>query len=205
MSKNLLFSVRKVLMQIMWLAFRPKLPKQSAVWLHLGCGRVDKPGFINIDGYPRRHVHYIRPIDDLAPFKDGSVDFIYVSHALEHFSHRDVKRVLGEWCRVLKPKGALCISVPDFEKLVAIYQAGGGDLDQILAPLMGGQEYKYDFHFNAFDEKRLTQLFLESGFSSVRPWTPGEDAMHDFDDWSRREFFVGGKGFPVSLNLEATK
>ncbi|GAB4168624.1 MAG: hypothetical protein OHK0026_02570 [Rhodocyclaceae bacterium] len=205
MRSELLFSVRKRLMQAIRLVWRPPLPSHGQTWLHLGCGRVDKPGFINIDAYPRRHVHYIRPIDDLSPFRDSSVDFIYVSHALEHFGHREVLRVLREWARVLRPGGRLCISVPDFDKLLVLYEVSGHNLDQILAPLMGGQEYRYDFHYDAFNERRLTRLLEEAGFENVVRWIPGADELHDFDDWSRRDFIIDGTHYPISLNLEARR
>lgn len=43
---------------------------------------------------------------------DGSLDFAYSSHCLEHLVSVDV--ALRNWCRVVRPGGHLYIVVPDF-------------------------------------------------------------------------------------------
>src|SRR5207249_3890671 len=73
--------------------------------LHLGCGIVNSPGFVNIDAIPMRHIHCVQAVDRLEKFRSGSADLIYASHVLEHISHRETLSVLQEWRRVLKPGG----------------------------------------------------------------------------------------------------
>jgi len=51
-------------------------PDISAVKVHLGCGAVNHPDFINVDGYPFSHVHYVSQIDTLPMFKTNSVDVV---------------------------------------------------------------------------------------------------------------------------------
>src|SRR5205085_9397769 len=111
--------------------FRPPFPKleDGVINLHLGCGSVNHPNFINIDGLPAPHVHYIRPIEDLSPFKDNSVDLVYACHCLEHFRYKKVPDVLSEWFRVLKKGGILRLSVPDFDLLLEIYKQQGRDIN----------------------------------------------------------------------------
>ena len=48
----------------------------------------------------------------LLPFKDGTFDFLYASHVLEHFSNPIA--VLKEWLRVVKVGGYVYFAVPDF-------------------------------------------------------------------------------------------
>ena len=184
---------------------RPRLPN-GELRLHLGCGKIDHPGFVNIDALPRRHVHYVQAVDRLGRFRDGSVDLVYACHVLEHFSHLRVPEVLREWGRVLKPGGRLCLSVPDFDRLLDIYNATGNDVDSILNPLMGGQEYAYNYHRIIFTRDYLTRLLLQAGFSRVHAWSPDDGGSgHDVNDWSRRPLLIEGKPYPVSLNLEAEK
>jgi predicted SAM-dependent methyltransferase len=189
------------------LFYRPALPKlpDGEVRLHLGCGKIDHPGFINIDAIPRRHVHYAQPVDNLRRFGDGSVDFIYACHVLEHFSHLRVPAVLAEWRRVLKSGGRLCLSVPDFDLLCTIYRENGNDMRVIQNALLGGQEYPYNFHRVAFNFDYLTGLLQQSGFARVSRWTPDDDERHQVNDWSRRPLIVAGRSYPVSLNIEAEK
>lgn len=186
---------------------RPVPPENpdGSVNLHLGCGEINHPAFINVDGIAAPHVHYARRIDNLAPFADNVADLVYACHCLEHFSHRELARVLREWRRVLKPDGILRLSVPDFDLLLAIYQDNGRDLRGIIRPLMGGQEYPLNFHYSAFTCDTLSALLTEVGFREVRRWQPGHSALTTFDDWSDKRLDYGEKSYPVSLNLEALK
>jgi predicted SAM-dependent methyltransferase len=203
--RELWFSMKQIQARSWRLFFRPALPAQEEKWVHLGCGDIDKQGFINIDGYPRAHVHYVRRIDNLSIFADDSIHFVYVSHALEHFPFAETNRVLSEWRRVLTKGGKLCLSVPDFDTILAMYSFSGRSIDPILRPLMGGQDYRYNFHFNVFNRESLTTALLGSGFDSVTEWRPGQHDMHNFPDWAGRTLVVNGRRFRISLNLEATK
>ena len=89
--------------------------------LHLGCGNIRLDGFINIDIRQTAATDKIMDISDLAEFSDNSVDLIYASNCLEHFSFRVVADILHEWGRVLRTGGELILRVPDFDILVNTY------------------------------------------------------------------------------------
>jgi SAM-dependent methyltransferase len=186
---------------------RPPFPKleDGAVNLHLGCGHVNHPKFINIDGLPAPHIHFIRQIDDLSPFRNHSVDLIYACHCLEHFPHVKVTKVLAEWFRVLKKGGILRLSVPDFDILLTIYRENGNEINYILPALMGGQNYKYNFHMTAFNRASIEALLKSTGFKQVQEWQPGSCSLTTFDDASVCRAVVNGKFYPLSLNIEAIK
>lgn len=204
---NLQFDTRIAMGKIYRLFRRPPLPENAdgSVNLHLGCGSIDHPMFINIDAIPAKHVHYVQQIDRLDQFKDCSVDLIYACHCLEHFSHRDISRVLKEWHRVLKNGGILRLSVPDFDSMVNLYIASGHDIKYVLGPITGGQDYKYNYHKTIFNTKSLEELLYLADFSEVRLWQPGSDMMTTFKDWSSFCITFGDRSFPVSLNLDAVK
>lgn len=184
--------------------FRPRLPA-GEVNLHLGCGAIQHPRFINIDGMPGGHIHFIRDIDNLSIFKTGSVDLIYASHCLEHFSHLALPAVIAEWHRVLKKGGTLRLSVPDFDLLLDIYRANGDAIESVVGILMGGQDYRYNFHMSLFNRDYLQKLLDAAGFARVEPWQPGSCELTTFDDWSNRQFLYRGCEYPVSLNLQGIK
>jgi predicted SAM-dependent methyltransferase len=186
---------------------RPDLPRleDGSVNVHLGCGYVNHPAFVNIDGLPLSHVHYIRPIDNLSCFKDNSVDLIYACHCLEHFSHTKVYTVLFEWFRVLKIGSILRLSVPDFDLLINIYRENSNNINTILYPLMGGQDYKFNFHLTVFNHDNLRDLLKQVGFKEVRVWQPGSSPLTTFDDWSGRKMIINGKEYDLNLNIEAVK
>lgn len=186
---------------------RPPLPllPDARINLHLGCGSINHPAFINIDMAPLPHVHYIRPIDNLKIFRDRSVELIYACHCLEHYSHRDIANVLTEWYRVLKSNGRLRLSVPDFDCMVKIYAENDQNIDTVLNPLLGSHVNKYDIHKSAFTERSLRDQLTSAGFVAVTRWTPGSDELTSFNDWSARAISINGKDYNISLNLEAVK
>lgn len=173
--------------------------------LHLGCGKINHKKFINIDGFPFPNVHYVQSIDKLPQFANDSVDLIYASHCLEHFSYVKTRVILEEWCRVLKKGAVLRLSIPDFDKLVDIYLLHEHDPDVILEQLMGGQNNRYNFHLTALNKVNLTKLLLAAGFADVREWKPGTDELKTFNDFSVYKKEIAGKFYEISLNIEAVK
>ena len=185
----------------------PKLPKNpnGKVFIHLGCGDIASPEFINVDARPGPHVHYICDVTDLSIFADGYADLVYASHVLEHVRHNGLKKTLWEWRRILKPGGILRLSVPDFDKILHIYQSSARRIDSIRGPLMGGQEHKYNVHYSVFNQNYLTDRLREAGFREIRQWDPDRVANHNFRDWANSDIIYSGRAFPVSLNLEAVR
>jgi len=186
------------------LLVRRPIPPGPPVHVHLGCGAKDHPGMVNVDGYPHRHVHFVRAIDRLPMFADESVDLVYASHCLEHFGYRQVDRVLQEWTRVLRPGGVLRLSVPDLDRLLAIYHQTG-DPGDIVEQLMGGQNNRFNFHLAVFSRRSLQAQLERAGLVLVTEWSPGADPLSPADDFASWAKEIGGRRYPVSLNLQAVK
>jgi predicted SAM-dependent methyltransferase len=174
--------------------------------LHLGCGKRYIPGFVHIDAVDYPHVDHVATIDNLSFIPDSSVDLIYNCHVLEHFKRRDVRRVLQEWHRVLKPGGILRISVPDFAKLCEVYQKYG-QLDLVIGALFRRQDYLYNIHYNVFDFATLKRELESAGFTDVRRYDWRETEHAHIDDYSQAYIPHMDKenGILISLNVECTK
>lgn len=173
--------------------------------VHIGCGEIDLPGWINIDGRDFSHVHVVSNKLDLDEFAPGALAEIYLCHVLEHFSFEEVDRLLGVFYAKLQPGGILRLSVPDFPCLVRLYDETGRDLENIKYALMGGQGYKYNFHKSVFDDAHLRKLLKRAGFSDCQAWDTVTDFGLNIGDWSSKRIRVGARFFPVSLNLKAKK
>ncbi len=191
-----------------WRQAKHRFPQQAEgkTLLHIGCGQVNSPGYINIDARKFPHVHVVtKKITSLPLFPSDQADLIYMCHVLEHVTRMQVRAVLGEMRRILRPGGVLRISVPDFDRIIEIYSATDRSIDAIQGPLMGGQDYDYNFHHLAFNVRHLSDLLLSSGYREVRAWDPDNCQYHDFQDWASMRHEYGGRKFPISLNLEAVK
>ncbi len=187
---------------------KPTLPKNGngKVLVHIGCGKINSPEFINVDARPLAHVHIVTDnITCLPDFEEGTVDLIYMCHILEHIKRNNLKAVLLEMRRALKDDGVLRLSVPDFDKLIDVYKASGESITKICRQLMGGQDYEYNFHYSIFNPQYLSELLKEVGFKKIVSWDSDNCQYHNFEDCAAGKMKVDGKGYPISLNLEATK
>jgi len=202
-SRFVLWNVYGKLIRLAW---RPPLPSPSnGVNLQLGCGPIEHPDFINVDASYFPHVHYMRGLDDLSPFASGSVDLIYASHCLEHYSYRETESVLAEWYRTLKPGGCLRLSVPDFDVLSKAFQESGWNIEAVEVYVLGGHGNTYNCHYALFNHERLSERLRAAGFREVRRWQPNQDQFSTMDDASRTMIRINGRDVPLSLNLEGIK
>ena len=174
------------------------------VRLHIGCGDIASPEFVNVDARPKPHIHLVtKDLFDLRAVPDGAASLVYMCHVLEHVPYALLLRVLREMRRVLMPGGTLRLSVPDFECILDIYAAEKRDPNTIVGPLMGGQDYAFNFHYNVFTQTSLSRALENAGFERVRNWDPQSSEFHDFNDWASMSVTVNGHDYPISLNLEA--
>jgi predicted SAM-dependent methyltransferase len=163
-------------------AVKKKAVVRKAIKLNLGAGDQVLDGYTSIDRKNGQNVYPLKGIED------GSVDDIYASHVLEHFSHRQVCDVVKHWVEKLKPGGRLRIAVPDFLKITHAYDHGEPQNTQ--GYVMGGQVDENDFHRCLFDREVLTELMAHAGLERIGFWNA------EFKDCS---------ALPISLNLQGYK
>ena len=86
--------------------------------LNLGCGDKILPGYVNVDVVESRagkRPDVVCDLHDLGPFADASADEILSVHVVEHFWRWEVRDVLREWARVLKPGGRMVVECPNIQ------------------------------------------------------------------------------------------
>lgn len=203
--KQVLLKTQKIIKHIRLVLIPKKYPVNSdnKIYIHLGCGEINSPEFINVDSRPFSHIHHISNVTKLHFFKDGFADLIYASHILEHLAMSELETVLSEWKRVLKRGGLLRLGVPNFDTILKIYSDNNNSIELIWRPLMGGQDYPENFHFSVFNKEYLSDLLLKVGFSKVQEWDPQKVDHRNFDDWTSIKYEVNKKEYKVSLNIEA--
>ena len=145
-------------------------------------------------------------------FEDNTIDLIYSSHSFEYFDRHDAIEVLGEWGRVLKPGATLRLAVPDFDKLIEIYQ-DSGDLDSITGPLFGRMKIDTEsgsrklYHKTVYNFDSLKNLLKNTGFKRIRRYDWKKTIHKDYDDHSQAYYPHMDKenGMLLSLNVEAIR
>lgn len=178
--------------------------------LNLGCGwRNFGEEWVHVDGGDYKHLNY-HDITNLK-FKDNTVDLIYASHVLEYFDINEVKKLLREWRRVLKPGGVLRIAVPDFEVMTQLYHNGKVKLKDIIGPLYGKMSMgtKTIYHKTTYDYESLNLLLYELAYNDIQRYDWRHYEVHrQNDDHSQSYLNPRGdkdKGDLISLNVECTK
>src|SRR5205085_9193692 len=106
------------------LGLRPARDAQSKLGaaliqrLHWGCGPITPYGWVNSDIQPGPGVDVVADIRAGLPLPDDTFDYIPSIHTLPELSYAELDRALLELRRVLRPGGALRLSLPDFDKAI---------------------------------------------------------------------------------------
>tara|TARA_Y100000310_G_scaffold253083_1_gene259870 strand:- start:38 stop:649 length:612 start_codon:yes stop_codon:yes gene_type:complete len=182
----------------------------AAVLVNVGCGEKPFNGFVNVDNRKVEGIEFPETdARDLSCLKDGSVDYIYACHVLEHLPRTDTFRTLVEWNRVLKVGGYVRISVPDWDATVRYYNETG-DLENVLNWIYGGRENEElnEFtHRRIFNLANMRSLLYEAGFKRIERYDPWNTFHGDIDDFSfaYRPHMDFENGIAMSLNVQACK
>lgn len=93
----------------------------------------------------------------------GSCDELRLSHALEHFTKKEVPIVLKKLNKILKIDGVLTIIVPNFRWHATL--ALEGREEEAVYYCFGGQLDEYDLHKTGFTPTILKTRLQEAGFA----------------------------------------
>jgi len=85
--------------------------------LNIGCGNYPLNWFINLDADPNipADIHEVVPP---IPFDDGSMEYVWACHFVEHLSRSEAAEFMRECYRVLQPGGKVGIVVPDTREVM---------------------------------------------------------------------------------------
>jgi len=184
--------------------------------LHLGCGKIHINGFVNIDINNDPAVDIVSDVRYLKEFKENTVDTIYACMVLEHLGRWNYLPALKRWYQLLKDRGILRVTVPDFEA-ISEYYIETKDLATLYPALYAGQDSPKNYHYWCWDFKTLKKDLKLVGFKKIRRYDRNKTEHADTRDWSLdfvpyrdknnnilpdKEWF---KGKFIALNVEAQK
>ncbi len=144
-----------------------KLASVEGLRLNLGCGTFVKEGYINVDQRELPGVDVVADLRQL-PFEPGSVQEIFNSHVIEHFTEYEFRtHLLPAWYSLLKPGGQLTIICPDAESMIDDYVAGKLPWEHLRKVTYGAQDYDGDYHYNMYNSSTLRAFLEAAGFGNV--------------------------------------
>lgn len=117
--------------------------------LNIGSGRDIRADYVNVDHRQIDGVDVIADVRSL-PFEKASLDEIYASHVIEHFTEKDAKDILVYWFSLLKKGGVIRVIVPNIDVMAREYAKGNITWSALHSVILGGQDYASDHHFNQF-------------------------------------------------------
>ena len=142
--------------------------------LHVGCGKVKLPGWLNIDMEPGADL--VIDVRQGLPFAENSTDFIYNEHFVEHLTYDEGGRIFREFWRCLRRGGVLRTSTPDLDFLVRLYSKEFKNEDWFPA----GHEsvktkgtamnvaFRWWGHQYVYNEEDLTRQLTKAGFQNIK-------------------------------------
>lgn len=178
-----------------------RLGDRTPLRLHLGSGRFNKEGWVNVDliGAP---VEVAWNVTRRLPFPDGCADAVFHEHLLEHLPLEQGLALLRECYRVLQPGGILRIVVPDAGSYARSYTGDGDLLARVRpgrpTPFLALQEVFYwDGHRVAYDRETLVYVCRATGFADVQSMGFGQTRLESPPDGDHRRM--------ESLYVECTR
>ena len=89
--------------------------------LHIGAGPHGLAGWLNTDVLPAPSTIAYLDIREALTFPDGTFDYIFSEHLIEHVQYGEGIFHLRECYRVLRRNGRIRIATPDIEFLIRLY------------------------------------------------------------------------------------
>jgi predicted SAM-dependent methyltransferase len=148
---------------------------------------------IRLDVDPGVQPDIVCSMTDMRPISANTIDAVWSSHNLEHLQRHEVPLALGEFIRVLKPRGLLLLTLPDLQQVAqlvvddrledeAYYSPSGPvtPLDMIFGHTASvARGNRFMAHRTGFTARSLHQALTEAGFAEARVRAGGS-----FDLWA---------------------
>jgi predicted SAM-dependent methyltransferase len=190
--------------------------------LHMGCGDLILPGWLNCDAYPRRlGVAYCNATRRF-PFPDNVLAYVFTEHMIEHLSQRGGENFIRESLRILRPGGRVRIATPDLNKIIALKRSDLTNTEreylawqtaQIPNAIDGSPCFTINTFVRAwghafiYDFDTLKQILERNGYTDVQEYVPGESDVPALRNLERHAEIFPNPAFNLieTIVVEAAK
>lgn len=154
--------------------------------LHLGCGPLALPGWVNIDNQRYPGVDKVLDLRKGLPFKD--VSFVFAEHFIEHLPYDDALKLMREARRVLRDDGVLRLSTPNLDWVwVTHYRLDAPEEQQVAACFYLNRAFHGWGHQFLYNERTLAATLRDAGFANVKRVAYGESEHTELRGLERHE------------------
>jgi predicted SAM-dependent methyltransferase len=157
--------------------------------LQVGAGPTSRPGWLSTDLAPTTSEVVYLDATQPFPFDDGTFDYVYSEHMIEHVPWPAGRAMLRECARVLKPTGRLRIATPDLSVILGLHGPRRDAVAEryirwISDRYLAGVPYNACFVINnafrnwghqfLYDAELLESALGEAGFGDIKRYAVGE-------------------------------
>lgn len=187
--------------------------------LHLGCGPVILPGWVNIDVHPYPGVDRVLDLREGLPFEQAS--FIFAEHFIEHFALEDALRLATECRRALADDGVLRLTTPNLDWVWATSYASRWTPTSATTASIDIAQWTHDDaaardcltlnrgfrawgHRFLYNRAMLADLLHRAGFARIDWCAYGESAHEELRGLEQHEQSADSAELPHLLIAEAS-
>ena len=187
--------------------------------LHLGCGTVILPGWINIDAQAHPGVDRVLDVRQGLLFED--VESVFSEHFLEHLDLDDGLALLRECRRVLREDGVLRLTTPNLDWVWATSYATRWTAETPTRATIDATQWPHDAsaavdcvalnrafrawgHRFLYNRAMLEEALRRSGFGQVEWCAYGESSHEALRNLERHERSPDTPALPHLLIVEAS-
>lgn len=155
-------------------------PKWRDLKLHLGCGPVALPGWVNVDNLPYPGVDFMWDLVRGIPFREARL--IFAEHFIEHLSYSDARAFVAQCREVLRYDGVLRLTTPNLDWVwqVSYHPQQWTDRDQpVRECFVTNRAFRGWGHQFLYNFPTLASLMRNAGFRDVEQQTYGQSRRRD--------------------------
>ena len=191
--------------------------------LQIGCGKNPINGWLNTDVRWRPGKIAYLNATRRTPFGDGTFDYIFSEHMIEHFDYATGKKMLAECFRIMSSGGTIRIATPGLERLVEFFGDKRSwqhdrykdwlldwrypDADKRRDSMVINCMFTQWGHKFIYDTETLTDILQDTGFVDVTVCKPGQSEHETLKNLEGRGTALGSKesGDFETIVVEARK
>jgi predicted SAM-dependent methyltransferase len=167
--------------------FSKALAKDTRDRLHVGCGKVVLPDWINVDLERGPGVDYVSDIRSGLPLRE--LAYVYAEHFLEHLTESEGAKFLRDSRHALRKGGVLRVSTPNLDWVMVTHYSGN-ERDPVRkrrqCRAINRAFYGWDHRF-LYNDAMLEQSLRTAGFGEVTFHAYGESGDPELRDLEKHE------------------